>query len=143
MGRNVELVGDLIRQIQKAEIDISSLHPGHLAISYLDGAKSCCNILDLICLNFRRKDININHLGHTILDNLMIAILKAHTSVSPGAVDDNMKAQTRFIGEEVDICGRWDADSPYFRSLLESGRSVPFEWKHPFCILRFKPFVIA
>src|SRR5437763_3613872 len=57
MGRNVELVGDLIRQIQKAEIDISSLHPGHLAISYLDGAKSCCNILDLICLNFRRKEI--------------------------------------------------------------------------------------
>jgi hypothetical protein len=134
MARNEELVDDLIRKIRRAGIDISSLHPGHLATSYLDRAKSCCNILDLIIGKFGLRDINVNHLGHTILDNLMIAILKAHTSVSPSTVDENLKAETLFVGEELDPCGRWDADSPCFRSLLERGRSsVPFEWKHTFC----------
>jgi hypothetical protein len=106
MARNEELVDDLIRKIRRAGIDISSLHPGHLATSYLDRAKSCCNILDLIIGKFGPRDININHLGHTILDNRMIAILKAHTSVSPSTVDENLKAEILFVGEELDPCGR-------------------------------------
>jgi hypothetical protein len=37
-------------------------------------------------------------------------------------------------GEEVDICGRWDADSDCVRSLLAQGEAaIPFEWKHKFC----------
>ena len=38
------------------------------------------------------------------------------------------------MGEEVDICGRWDADSECYRELLGSGGpSIPFDWKHKFC----------
>lgn len=134
IARNEELVGDILKKIINSKRDISSLHPLHLATSYLDGAKTCCNILSLLYDVSNLKDMYINHLGHTVLDNLMITILKAHTSVSPRVVDVSLEKGTSFAGQEVDICGRWDADFPCFRSLLERGiSSVPFEWKHAFC----------
>jgi hypothetical protein len=135
IARNEELVRDIFQKIKNSKRDISSLHPLHLATSYLDGAKTCCNILSLLCVMQNNvKDVYINHLGHTVLDNLMITILKAHTSISPKIVDVSLEKGISFAGQEVDLCGRWDADFPCFRSLLErGGSSVPFEWKHAFC----------
>ncbi|KAI9785533.1 MAG: hypothetical protein M1839_009274 [Geoglossum umbratile] len=138
ISRNLDLVEDSLRKVFRANADVSQLFPLHLATSYLDGSTQCCNILSLLCNSMAGrgllKQLEVNNLGHTVLDNLMITILKAHTSVSPGIVDEALKRETRFTGEEVDICGRWDADSDCYRSLLASGRSlVPSEWKHPFC----------
>jgi hypothetical protein len=112
-----------------------------LAISFLNGATACCNILRVLLGNmFARytypevRELYINDLGHTLLDSLMISILKSHTTTTPGIVDEQLGYQTRFAGEEVDICERWDADSESFRSLLSNGqKDVPVSWKHKFC----------
>lgn len=115
---------------------INELDPLHLATSYLDGSKTCCSILDklLYMESLKLRPKKQNKMGHTVLDNLMIAILKAHTSISPGTVDDGLRYEKRFPGEEVDICGRWDADSDCVRALLKAGDScIPFSWKHKFC----------
>ncbi|OCK75361.1 hypothetical protein K432DRAFT_429471 [Lepidopterella palustris CBS 459.81] len=136
MTRNVELMDDLFGQIVVANVDISGLYPLHAATSYLDGSKSCCDLLEVLLSksSFNARQACVNDLGHTIFDNLMIAILKSHTSVAPVAVDDALRNDVRFIGEEVDICGRWDADSDCVRLLLARGDpSIPFEWKHKFC----------
>lgn len=134
MGRNLEIMFDLFEEMESADLDMSGLYPFHLATSYLDGSKTCCNVLAAIVLHLAVHKLYVNSLGHTILDNLMIAILKAHTSCLPVIVDDVFKKQKRFAGEEVDICGRWDADSDCVRALLANGNPViPFEWKHMFC----------
>ncbi|KAH0545456.1 hypothetical protein FGG08_000457 [Glutinoglossum americanum] len=145
MTGNFDLVENLISKIIDSKVDVSSLYPYHLATSYLHGPRSCCNILDLLYHRIQSiesedqpasglRELYVNSLGHTVFDNLMIAILKGHTSILPGIVDDALKKENRFVGEEVDICGRWDADSDCYRELLESGRlSIPFEWKHKFC----------
>ena len=139
MGRNFDLVEELSRKICLCdEARLRELFPFHLATSYLDGSKICCNLLDLLVsempphLSLRKTWTN-NH-GHTVLDNLMIAILKSHTPCLPGLVDDAWQKEARFAGEEVDICGRWDADSDCVRTLLAHGEAIiPFEWKHMFC----------
>jgi hypothetical protein len=69
------------------------------------------------------RKLYTNELGHTVLDNLMISILKSHTDCLPGTVDEAFNKQKRFSGEEVDICGRWDADSAHIRTLLARGES--------------------
>lgn len=140
MSRNDKLMEGLLEQLPKNKIDISGLYPLHLATSYLDDA-SCCTVFkslaydDLGKDSFReRREFYINEFGHTVLDNLMIAILKAHTSTLPVKVDKQFRHEQRFVGEEVDICGRWDADSECFRSLLAQGQTcIPFRWKHKFC----------
>ena len=132
MARNQELVSSLGQQLSYKEF--SRLYPLHLAASFLDGSRSCCNIIGEVLSTRTDLDLNINPAGHTVLDSLMIAILKSHTSMSAGAVDDSVGDEGRFLGEEVDICGRWDADSSCFRALVAAGQvSVPFEWKHKFC----------
>ena len=116
--------------------EVTGLYPFHLAVSYLDGSKTCCNILDILVMADKRslRKLYVNNLGHTILDQLMIAILKAHTSCSPSVVDAILKKEKRFEGEDVDICGRWDSDSECVRTLLANGTpTIPFEWKHMFC----------
>lgn len=133
MARNPELVCELLRKKRREKYDISSLNPCHLATTYLDGSKSCCQILALL-LEFGARQTFTNPAGHTVLDNLMITILKSHTSVPPGKIDDALKSLSHFPGEEVDICGRWDADSACYRSLVATGRpAVPPSWKHKFC----------
>ena len=137
MGRNVELLDDhLSRTCHASDLESSGLYPFHLAISYLDGAKTCCGILDCLeeCRPTSLRKLYVNDLGHTILDQLMIAILKAHTSCLPSVVDFHFKKDKRYAGEDVDICGRWDADSDCIRTLLEKGiAGIRFEWKHMFC----------
>ena len=145
IARNLELFYNLIdkwRSTSKSErteaMDkIRKLNPLHLATTYLDGSKACCTMVNALLstdleLNFRAS--SVNSLGHTVFDNLLIAILKAHTSITPGAVDDALRDERRFPGEEVDICGRWDADSDCVRALYSAGTPcIPLTWKHKFC----------
>ena len=137
MSRNVDLTSDLLKKNERGDkFDVAMLYPFHLAVTYLDGSKTCCCMLDLLLLMLPRslRKLYVNELGHTILDQLMIAILKAHTTCLPSVVDVALKKEKRFEGEEVDICGRWDADSDCVRTLLANGNShIPFEWKHMFC----------
>ncbi|PMD32035.1 hypothetical protein L207DRAFT_548557 [Hyaloscypha variabilis F] len=135
---NIQLVEKLISQAKSSSVDLSSLYPFHLAISYLDGSKNCCNILDVLhaCLppEIRPWKAPLNAFGHTTIDNLMITVLKNHTSTKPGFIDHALATENRFIGEEVDICGRWNSGSECYRDLLDYGRSsIPFDWKHKFC----------
>jgi hypothetical protein len=137
MGRNVDLLFQVVQEIGDAGIETDGIYPFHLATTYLSGSDPCCNVL--CCLVYRPSVFSLRRLytddvGHTILDNLMIAILKAHTNCTPGDVDDSLKRERRFPGEEVDICGRWDADSDCIRALLARGECrIPFRWKHKFC----------
>jgi hypothetical protein len=126
MSRNREMV------VESLESDCENVF--HLATSYLDGSKACCDIINTISGQFPLRQHYTNDVGHTVLDNLMIAIVKSHSSCSPSQVDDAFKGQDRFAGEEVDICGRWDADSDCIRKLLAKGtHRIPFQWKHKFC----------
>lgn len=80
------------------------------------------------------KKVPRNTLGFTVSDNLMITIIKGHTSTTPGFVHSALSKETSFTGEEVDICGRWDADSECYKPLIASGTSsIPLDWKHKFC----------
>ena len=145
MGRNLDLVRDILDQMAAAKVDITEVHPLHIATSYLDGSKTCCLVLDLLCchrfnyhlnlpLAFWIRKLHTNHLGHTVLDNLMIAVLKAHSSCRPGTVDKTWAQEKRFVGEDVDICGRWDADSSCVREAVALGvGEIPVDWKHKFC----------
>lgn len=134
MSRNLGLVEDLLDKLTSGRSQIRGLYPLHLAASYLDGSKTCCNLLDLLQSNIPVRKFYVNHLGHTVLDQLMVAILKAHTSCKPNVADAIFTKEKRFEGEDVDICGRWDSDSDCIRTLLANGDArIPFEWKHAFC----------
>ncbi|KAH7275417.1 hypothetical protein B0J15DRAFT_15320 [Fusarium solani] len=140
MARNLESLRALEGEDEEAmpPHDLKHIHPFHLAASHLDGAHNCCLILNHLLASlwgeFSLQNNFTNGLGHTVLDSLMINILRSHTSISPGEVYQGFEKQNRFPGEEVDICGRWDADSRCIRQLYASGRcTIPFEWKHPYC----------
>ena len=140
MGRNLNQIEEVLRQLNDKDIDPSPLYPFHLAASFLDGSKSCCDVVDKLAhWNYGMNGAKVhktylNEYGHTILDNLMITIIKAHTSARPVVVDEMFKDVARFVGEEVDICGRWDADSACIRQLYAHGHiSIPSSWKHKFC----------
>lgn len=146
MARNFDMVGEILADWYERHCDkpmehsetlerIRSVMPYHLAVTYLDGSKACCKVLDTLMdfnLNIRARDTN--KFGHTVFDCLMMTILKAHTKVTPGELDDSLRDEKSFPGEEVDICGRFDADSDNVRALVASGQSgIPFSWKHKFC----------
>jgi hypothetical protein len=136
MARNEVLLWELMDDVEF--IDLTSVSPFHLAASYISGAKTCCNVLDFVVKNFSGPGVSqglyLNPLGHTVLDTLMIGILKSHTSCLPGIVDDKLAKDKRFVGEDLDVCGRWDADSPCIRKLLAEGiLAIPPDWKHMFC----------
>jgi hypothetical protein len=140
MGCNISLLYDLLQKAKEVKLVASNLNPFHLATSYLDGSNTCCLIFRELSLHapsewqLRGRKNNTNDLGHTLLDNLMITILRNHTSVSPGTVDNALRTRHLFPGQEVDICGRWDADSQCYQELLLSGKStIPSKWKHKFC----------
>jgi hypothetical protein len=137
MSRNQDQVVSVLAKLNQKGIKTTSLHPFHLATSFLDGAKSCCGIMYELArqiLGVKAYEAYTNEDGPTILDNLMMTIIKSHSSAKPGIVDQNLKDVPRFVGEEVDICGRWDADSPCIRHLHASGNSsIPSTWKHKFC----------
>ncbi|KAI3317833.1 hypothetical protein HD806DRAFT_513918 [Xylariaceae sp. AK1471] len=113
---------------------IDSIHPFHLAASFLDGSRSCCMIFEILSdiLGFGYTlHHNVDNFGHTILDTLMVSILRSHSSISPDVLSHGFH---RFLGEENDICGRWDPETPKIRELFRQGFSrIPSEWKHPLC----------
>lgn len=135
MSRNEGLVYEIIGKLTKEKLDVKGTYPLHMATSYLDGGSTCCNILDILCQSLPNLvTIYTNDYGHTVIDNLMLTILKAHSSCTLSTLDDTLPQDSRFAGAEVDICGRWDADSPCYRTRLESGIfQVPQNWKHRFC----------
>lgn len=138
MARNEELLWELVEEVAMEDLDLTKLFPFHLAANFLDGTMGCCNILGLFATSLCKKNLlhknYVNDLGHTVLDSLMISILKSHTSCTPQDVDIRYLQPQRFPGEEVDICGRWDADSDCVRAMNAKGSpKIPFEWKHMFC----------
>ncbi|KAI9660396.1 MAG: hypothetical protein M1821_009746 [Bathelium mastoideum] len=126
---NKDLVSTLLATAREKGIDVSGIYPLHMAVNYLNGAKSCCNIFNDILnqsLN-RAKLFDNNEKGHSILDTIMMTILKAHSNCSPGDVDDTLRQERSFVGEGIDICGRWEPDSDCHRILLANGgERVPF-----------------
>ena len=132
MAGNIDLVSTIARDLSHDEVE--KLYPLHLATSYLNGAKTCCLVFDSLLARVPSLATSSNHLGHTVLDNLMLTVLRSHTSLAPGDIDPALKGSRRFPGEEVDICGRWDVDSNCYRQLVSTGHvSIPFRWKHKFC----------
>lgn len=137
--RNYDVLMDLM---QFPTFDRQALHrisPFHLAAKFLDGSKACCEIMNILvqCLD-NENSIGVNYTddcGMTVLDTLFISILCAHTSISPLALGDNFMASgSVFEGGDVDICGRWDADSLCIHHLHAKGKAaIPHEWKHIFC----------
>ncbi|KAE9373954.1 hypothetical protein N431DRAFT_557867 [Stipitochalara longipes BDJ] len=107
MARNEDLLWELMEDIEF--LDLSCLSPFHLAASYICGAKTCCNVLDFVVKHFSGPEISqrlyVNPLGHTVLDTLMMGILKSHTSCLPGIVDGKLAKDKRFVGEDLDVCG--------------------------------------
>ncbi|KAL6915601.1 hypothetical protein FSST1_007096 [Fusarium sambucinum] len=137
MAGNGDLLFDLYANNPAIEDDLDSMYPYHLAASYLNGGDPCCTVFSSLVQTLGRKRFvqdNINDLGHTILDSLLVSILRSHTSVQPEIVSDEFRALSRFPGEEKDICGRWDADSAQVRALFAQGYArIPTRWKHSFC----------
>ncbi|KAI1448530.1 hypothetical protein F5Y02DRAFT_310804 [Annulohypoxylon stygium] len=141
MAGNVELLDQLETKYefkkQGPPREIDEIYPFHLAAAFLDGGNSCCAIIDGLSWSLGRNYAfkhNVNDLGHTILDALMLSILRSHTKVKAEKVSVGFSFPNRYPGEEKDICGRWDADTPAVRKLFQHGRSrIPGTWKHPFC----------
>ncbi|KAK7991240.1 hypothetical protein PG988_000034 [Apiospora saccharicola] len=139
MTRNITLLRDLLRRNALSDdFRLEKLNPFHLAATYLDGAMSCCSIMETLIqgttAHNRINTLFTDNLGHTVLDSLMITILKAHSTCLPEVVDDEFKGLRQFVGEEIDPCGRWDADSPCTRESRRSSRDpIPQAWKHMFC----------
>ena len=98
MGRNYELLERLL-----SEFSFDQKSPGffpcHTATTYLDGSKSCCTILGYLVAISSNPVLIIrerNHLNHTVLDTLIITILRSHTSMWPKDVDDSLRDEMRF-----------------------------------------------
>jgi hypothetical protein len=139
LGRNCKLLKTLLKKANENGLELSGLWPYHLATTYLDGSRGCCLVFETLNNELPRIDpfsweLYRNDLGHTVLDTIFITILRNHTSMSPGMIDQAFREENRVPGEEVDICGRWDADSECYRELLARGETrVPLDWKHNFC----------
>lgn len=142
MARNLEVLEDLTDNFLCAScMHIKQIHLFHLAATFLDGSRTCCSIMWRLvnCLN-EEASIGRNYVdnaGLTVLDALFVSILRSHTTLTPDVLLPaalSGEKQTRFPGATVDVCGRWDADSPCARHLQASGEvNIPPQWKHMFC----------
>ncbi|KAJ3543252.1 hypothetical protein NM208_g3667 [Fusarium decemcellulare] len=138
MAGNVDLIGQLSEDNRgKPPQGIEAIYPFHLAAAFLDGGHICCEIFTTLSGTLGSSFAfyhNTDNLGHTILDALVVSILRSHTSLHPDAVIYGFNSPNRFPGEEKDICGRWDANTPKVRELFKQGYArIPNKWKHPFC----------
>ncbi|KAI1385355.1 uncharacterized protein F4822DRAFT_342116 [Hypoxylon trugodes] len=139
MSRNMPVL-DEIFEYYKGDVPecFSTIFPFHLAARFLDGGKSCCLVMsDLVNGLGGSNSIAVNYvdnLGLTVLDALFVSILRSHSKTTLTSLGDAFIGQTRYHGEEVDPCGRWDADSPCVRRLYALGKAaIPSQWKHMFC----------
>lgn len=138
MSGNEEKVMEAIRDNVERHHSCRTTNPFHLAASYMDGSKTCCTILSNLVEGLGQPCTILGNFtdsrGHTVLDMLVVNILRSHTDVPPELVSDRFRGDARFPAEERDICGRWDADSPCVRRLLIAGEPrIPLSWKHAFC----------
>ena len=137
MAGNVDLLVSLYEETDEPPERVDEIYPFHLAASFLDGGHTCCGMITALSFALGTQYPffhNCDDMGHTVLDTLMITVLRSHTSVGPEHVSARFNPPHRFPGEEKDICGRWDADSPVVRALFRHGYArVPTKWKHAFC----------
>ncbi|GAP92688.1 hypothetical protein SAMD00023353_9600260 [Rosellinia necatrix] len=138
MAGNPELLSKLLKDNYGRVPDgIEKIHPLHLAASFLNGGSQCCKVFEALLFGLQARYVfshNTDDQGHTILDALMVSILRSHTKISPGSVSHAFRSGNRFPGEEMDICGRWAPETPRVRELFQQGYyRVPNTWKHPFC----------
>ncbi|QYS94297.1 hypothetical protein H0G86_001637 [Trichoderma simmonsii] len=141
MAGNYDLVESLIEEGMKEPRFIESLmeiYPYHLAAGYLCGSNPCCLMFDILNKyigdHYPIAQTYDDAAGHTVLDSLIISIIRSHTRVSPRDVSPYFIDRDLYPGEEKDVCGRWDADSPAVRQLFQRGKyRIPLNWKHPFC----------
>jgi hypothetical protein len=143
MGRNVELLARMIYsesdedREKLSKRDMGGIRPAHLAATYLDGGKTCCKIMELLFEDLHGVDDKLfdrDSKGHTVLDALMLRILRSHSDTPLEQANDSLKGARGNAGEEADICGRWDAESDSYRRLVGGGAAkVPLRWKHKFC----------
>lgn len=139
MTRNLDALIDLLGRGDFNREAFRLISPFHLAARFLDGSKACCGVMWKL-VNYLEDEMSIgvnytDDLGMTVLDTLFMTILRSHSSVSPASLGTELFApSSNFEGVDVDICGRWDADSPCVRHLHATGRkTIPHEWKHVFC----------
>ncbi|KAI0193028.1 hypothetical protein EV127DRAFT_468559 [Xylaria flabelliformis] len=138
MAGNDELLRDMFeKNDQEVPDGLDQIYPFHLAAAFLDGGHTCCKVFERL-VNCLRPSYafhhNIDNLGHTILDALTVSVLRSHTAICPDFVNSAFRSQNRFPGEEIDICGRWTANTPTLRELFRQGFGrIPTTWKHPFC----------
>lgn len=140
MSRNYDTLVELVEE-EGYPKSIGKIFPFHLAAKFLDGSRACCNIMwglvDSLEDNNSIAVIYKDNSGMTVLDTLFLSILGSHTTVTPEILGDDFAStskQTRFPCADIDICGRWDADSPCIRHLRASGEvNIPRSWKHMFC----------
>lgn len=139
MARNVDALHRLLDDYDLDWEALRSISPFHLAAKFLDGSKACCGVMWALVSTLEDElSIGVNYtdeMGMTVLDMLFITILRSHSSVSPLILGTTFSASgLQFEGGDVDICGRWDADSPCVRQLHAAGETtIPKEWKHMFC----------
>ncbi|KAL7619752.1 hypothetical protein AAE478_010294 [Parahypoxylon ruwenzoriense] len=136
ISRNLEALSELIYE-QDAEV-FSTIFPFHLAARFLDGAKSCCLVMDLLLENSQGPmSIGVNYIngsGHTVLDTFFVTILRSHSNILRRTLINAFDGQFHYPGQDVDPCGRWNIDSPCIRKLYASGTpTIPVQWKHMFC----------
>lgn len=138
MSRNRVAVRKILYNDEDSfEEELTAIYPFHLAASFLDGGKTCCSIMDVLLSALDGStSIGVNYTdksGLTVLDALFVTIIRSHT-VPSQALGDTFNSQIRYPGQDVDTCGRWDADSPCIRHLHASGeQAIPHQWKHMFC----------
>jgi hypothetical protein len=143
MGRNIDLLEQMISPESKEDReklssrDIRGMLPVHLAATYLDGGKTCCQIMGLLLYNlsgFNQGLPDRDSKGHTVFDCLMLRVLRSHSDTPLEVVGDDLKGVRGHAGGEADICGRWDAESDSYRRLVGGGAAkIPLSWKHKFC----------
>ncbi|KAH7310689.1 hypothetical protein B0I35DRAFT_439540 [Stachybotrys elegans] len=133
---NSDLIYDLSDK-RKCPPGLPDIYPFHLAAAFINGGHGCCGMFGELfhCLpeDFIFRN-NIDKDGHTILDALMLSVLRSHTRIHPADVSHAFRSTNRFPGEEQDICGRWNPEHPQVRELFKNGFArVPSSWKHCFC----------
>ncbi|KAI0121969.1 hypothetical protein F4814DRAFT_407096 [Daldinia grandis] len=139
MSRNIGVIDKILDNYDGEFPDsLSAIFPFHLAARYLDGAKTCYLMMLYLVYNLEEScSIGTNYIddsGFTVLDTLFITILRSHSKVPLDILSGDSASQSHYAGQEVDPCGRWDADSPCVRQLYASGSSeIPHGWKHIFC----------
>jgi hypothetical protein len=124
MAGNPALLEQLYLEKRECPYELDNIHPIHLAASLLYGGNACCEVFETLCDILGPEYAfyhNIDDYGHTILDTLIVSILRSHTKIEPAAVSYSFRSLNRFPGEEVDICGRWSPDTLSVRHLFQRG----------------------